>query len=362
METEASAHRRGVKPLAVLSGWGNACDAFHQTASSDEGEGAFRAMTKALERASLTPSDIDYINVHGTGTPNNDASEYRALQRIFANAMPPISSTKSMTGHTTSASGAIEAVICLLAIQNKFIPPTLHWQTPMPDGIIPVTKTIRNRRLQHVLCNSFGFGGNDTSLILSDYEHAKAIPQMVERRPVYVKTVVKYQDIAPETMPKIPPMVARRLSSLLKRALLTALVTLQRVGISSPDAIVTGTAMGCVHDTVCFLKEIKERGEELLKPTHFMQSTHNTIGSLIAIYTHSHGYNNTFSHGRESLHSALLDAQLQIEMGESRNALVGLYDEQDETSLCIFLSGDNDGQSVVLDDAKICELCGDYCH
>ena len=163
-------------------------------------------------------------------------------------------------------------------------------------------------------------------------------------------------------MPKIPPMVARRLSSLLKRALLTALVTLQRVGISSPDAIVTGTAMGCVHDTVCFLKEIKERGEELLKPTHFMQSTHNTIGSLIAIYTHSHGYNNTFSHGRESLHSALLDAQLQIEMGESRNALVGLYDEQDETSLCIFLSGDNDGQSVVLDDAKICELCGDYCH
>ena len=362
METEASAHRRGVKPLAVLSGWGNACDAFHQTASSDEGEGAFRAMTKALERASLTPSDIDYINVHGTGTPNNDASECRALQRIFTNAMPPISSTKSMTGHTTSASGAIESVICLLAIQNKFIPPTLHWQTPMPDGIIPVTKTIRNRRLQHVLCNSFGFGGNDTSLILSDYEHAKAIPQMVERRPVYVKTVVKYQDIAPETMPKIPPMVARRLSSLLKRALLTALVTLQRVGISSPDAIGTGTAMGCVHDTVCFLKEIKERGEELLKPTHFMQSTHNTIGSLIAIYTHSHGYNNTFSHGRESLHSALLDAQLQIEMGESRNALVGLYDEQDETSLCIFLSGDNDGQSVVLDDAKICELCGDYCH
>ena len=70
-----------------------------------EGEGAFRAMTKALERASLTPSDIDYINVHGTGTPNNDASECRALQRIFANAMPPISSTKSMTGHTTSASG-----------------------------------------------------------------------------------------------------------------------------------------------------------------------------------------------------------------------------------------------------------------
>lgn len=93
METEASAHRRGVKPLAVLSGWGNACDAFHQTASSDEGEGAFRAMTKALERASLTPSDIDYINVHGTGTPNNDASECRALQRIFANATPPISST-----------------------------------------------------------------------------------------------------------------------------------------------------------------------------------------------------------------------------------------------------------------------------
>ena len=156
-------------------------------------------------------------------------------------------------------------------------------------------------------------------------------------------------------------MVSRRLSGVLKRALLTALVTLKREGISSPDAIITGTAMGCIKETTDFLREIEKNGESLLKPTNFIQSTHNTIGSLIAIYTHSHGYNNTFSHGKDSLRSALLDAKQQIELGEIQNALVGLYDEQDETSLCIFLSQENNGQSMILDEEKINKLCGDYC-
>ena len=363
METEVSARHRGAVPLAILSGWGNACDAFHQTASSEEGEGAFLAIKKALTMAELSSLDIDYINAHGTGTLNNDISECRALQRIFGNTVPPISSTKAMTGHTTSASGSIEAVICLLAIQNKFIPPTLHWKTPMQDGIIPVTKIIRNHSLRHVICNSFGFGGNNTSLIFSDYKKGKTKSvETMSHNPVYVKTIIKYQDITPEEMPKIPPMVSRRLSGVLKRALLTALVTLKREGISSPDAIITGTAMGCVKETTDFLREIEKNGESLLKPTNFIQSTHNTIGSLIAIYTHSHGYNNTFSHGKDSLRSALLDAKQQIELGEIQNALVGLYDEQDETSLCIFLSQENNGQSMILDEEKINKLCGDYCH
>lgn len=169
LETAESARERGVKPLARLSGFGNACDAFHQTASSENGEGAFLAMQKALQLAGLEPGDIDYINAHGTGTPNNDASESAALKRIFAEEIPPVSSTKAFTGHTTSASGSIEAVFCLLALQHGFIPPQLNWQSADPTCVIPCTSALQ-KPLTHILSNAFGFGGNDSSLILSRYE------------------------------------------------------------------------------------------------------------------------------------------------------------------------------------------------
>jgi len=168
LETMESAKARGVKPIAVLSGYANRCDAFHQTASSPDGEGAYLAMSEALRMANIKPSDIDYINAHGTGTPNNDASESNAIMRVFGEGYPPVSSTKSFTGHTTSASGSIEAAFCLLAMQHSFIPANLNWHTPMEDGIIPVKETIFNRNLTHVMTNAFGFGGNDSCLIFSE--------------------------------------------------------------------------------------------------------------------------------------------------------------------------------------------------
>lgn len=167
IETQASARRRGAAVLGRLSGYGNACDAFHQTASSDDGDGAFLAMQKALAMARLQPSDISYVNAHGTGTPNNDLSESRALQRLFGQQLPPVSSTKGMTGHTTSASGAVESVISLLALRHQLLPVNYGWSQPMTDGITPVMDPTPSRSLEHVMCNSFGFGGNDTSLIFS---------------------------------------------------------------------------------------------------------------------------------------------------------------------------------------------------
>lgn len=166
METMASAQIRGIKPLCELSGYGNACDAYHQTASSPNGEGAYLAMTEALRMANLRPQDIDYINAHGTGTPNNDESESNAIRRVFGDSYPPVSSTKSFTGHTTSASGSIEAAICLLTMEHNFIPANLNWHTPMEDGIIP-TDITQDREITNVLSNAFGFGGNDSSLIFS---------------------------------------------------------------------------------------------------------------------------------------------------------------------------------------------------
>lgn len=167
LESSSSARKRGVKPAALLSGYGNACDAYHQTASSPDGEGAFLAMSKALADAGLKPEDIDYVNAHGTGTPNNDVSESQAMMRVFGSKMPPVSSTKSLTGHTTSASGAIETVICILALQNGILPVNYAWEQPADGCIIPNMNRNAGHVLRHVLCNSFGFGGNDSSLVLT---------------------------------------------------------------------------------------------------------------------------------------------------------------------------------------------------
>ena len=170
LEEEGHALNRGARIMGVLDGWGNACDAYHQTASSPDGEGAFLAMGKALAMAGLGPGDVDYVNAHGTGTVNNDSSESAALRRLFGEAIPPVSSTKSFTGHTTSASGGIEAVICLLAMEKGFIPANLGWEKPDGDCIVPEQEGKEGVSLSHVLCNSFAFGGNDSSLLLSKYE------------------------------------------------------------------------------------------------------------------------------------------------------------------------------------------------
>lgn len=363
LETAENAAQRGAEALAELSGWGNACDAFHQTASSDDGIGAVLSMRQALQRSGLKPADIDYVNAHGTGTPNNDASESVALRSVFGEKVPPVSSTKSRTGHTTSASGSIESVICLLAMRQGFIPSNLNWQKAMADGIVPVAQTLREQQLRHVLCNSFGFGGNDTSLVFSALPTSKQPSQRPALRPVYVKTVVQFADIPEPELPRIPPLVSRRLSGVLRRAMLTSLVTLKRAGIEQPQAIITGTAMGCVDETEKFLRELANDGEGSLKPTNFIHSTHNTISSLIAIHTHCHSYNSTYAHGQRSLESALTDAWLQIALGDLETALVGWHDEEGQIAISMVLTNEADGAEYTLNSLEdVRQLCSNYSH
>ena len=155
--------------LAKVSGAGNANDAFHQTASSENGEGAYKAMTAALRSAELNSSQIDYINAHGTGTLNNDLAETNALKRVFAqNEVPDFSSTKAFTGHTLGAAGAVEAIYSILSLQNQQVFANLNFQGVIENGLMPVTQK-EYRKLDHVMSNSFGFGGNCTSLIFSKY-------------------------------------------------------------------------------------------------------------------------------------------------------------------------------------------------
>jgi 3-oxoacyl-[acyl-carrier-protein] synthase I len=156
------------KPAITLSGYCNANDAYHQTASSPDGTGSFLAMSGALKKSGLMPADIDYINLHGTGTQNNDIAEGTAIKRLFDPKYPKMSSTKTFTGHTLGASGGIEAVFSVLSLQHGLIYPNLRLETPMKDLPFNVeTKFKKDIEVKHVLSNSFGFGGNCSSLIFS---------------------------------------------------------------------------------------------------------------------------------------------------------------------------------------------------
>ncbi len=156
------------QPYCKLSGYNNSNDAYHQTASSPDGTGSYLAMKGALEKSGLQPSDIDYINLHGTGTPNNDSAEGTAIKRLFDPDYPPMSSTKSFTGHTLGASGGIEAVFSVLAIKHGIIYPNLRFETRMNElPFEPEKRFLKGQNVNHVMSNSFGFGGNCTSLVFS---------------------------------------------------------------------------------------------------------------------------------------------------------------------------------------------------
>ncbi len=153
-------------PYCTLAGYANANDAFHQTASSAEGDGAYLAMSGALASAGMTPDQIDYLNVHGTGTKNNDQSEGAAMLRIWGDRMPPFSSTKPFTGHTLAAAGGIEAVLSVLSIDRGMIYPNLNFETPIEElKLQPQTELQTEVPIRAVMSNSFGFGGNNSSLI-----------------------------------------------------------------------------------------------------------------------------------------------------------------------------------------------------
>ena len=327
-----------------IRGYANRCDAFHQTASSENGEGAYLAMSEALRMAGLSPKDIQYINAHGTGTPNNDASESAAIRRVFGEAVPPISSTKGFTGHTTSASGSIETVISILALQNNFIPTNLGWKEQDEECIMPLVNEelrIKNEELspslENVLCNSFGFGGNDSAVIISK-SPAEAISNSPskgrnqENSPVEGEwSVITSEEQLKDYREYISPGEARRMGKLMKAATITSLKALRAAGIESPDAIITATAYGMLETSEKFLVDMLENGEETLSPTLFMQSTHNTLSSAIAIRTKYHGYNVTYSQGKDSLEWALRDARRLLASGKAKTVLVGCHDEATPT-------------------------------
>jgi 3-oxoacyl-[acyl-carrier-protein] synthase II len=172
LESREGALARGASILGEVLGYGVTCDAHHMTAPDAGASGAVRSMRAALADAGLSPEAVDYINAHGTGTPLNDLMETRAIKEVFGARAGkiPVSSTKAMHGHTLGASGALEAVVSLLAIAEGFIPPTIHCETPDAECDLDyVTEGARPANPGVVLSNSFAFGGNNTTLLLGRY-------------------------------------------------------------------------------------------------------------------------------------------------------------------------------------------------
>jgi 3-oxoacyl-[acyl-carrier-protein] synthase II len=170
LESLAGAKARGAKILGVIAGCGEMADSFHRTRSSPDGKPIIGSVRNAIADAGLTPDDIGYINAHGTGTPENDKMEYLGVSSVLGERIKevPISSNKSMVGHTLSAAGAVEAVFTLLTLAHQRIPPTINYQ--VPDPAIPldvVPNAARDARIDHALSNSFGFGGQNVSLVMS---------------------------------------------------------------------------------------------------------------------------------------------------------------------------------------------------
>lgn len=159
---------RGAKIYGELVGYGMSADAYHITATSPDGDGAIRSMAMAVRKAGITPDKVDYINAHGTSTPYNDSSETKAIKSVFGDHAHKlaISSTKSMLGHSLGATGAVEAIFCILAMRDSVVPPTINYETPDPECDLDyVPNVCRKMEVNYALTNSFGFGGKNVSLL-----------------------------------------------------------------------------------------------------------------------------------------------------------------------------------------------------
>ncbi|MCG3147544.1 MAG: hypothetical protein PCFJNLEI_00984 [Verrucomicrobiae bacterium] len=345
VEEEQFARRRGATILARLSGWGASCDAFHATAPHPEGSGAVAAMRAALRRANLTPAAIDYVNAHGTGTRDNDLAEGKALKTVFGDRVPPFSSTKRFFGHSLGASGAIEAVVCVAALRHQELPANPGFSDVDPAiGLTPVTE-FQPARLRHVMSNSFGFGGNNAVLIISQPDTpAPPVPATVQ--PIVVTGVgvvcapgvSDYQikpPLPPATVPafvcgefagpgELDPMQRRRASRLGQMTLVAA----KRCGPATANtAVAIGTGLGCVGEAAQFIENMiaKDEGEPM--PARFINSVHNVPAGLIGMAMGARGFNSAPTCREISFEVALWQGCDQLATGSADAALVGGADE-----------------------------------
>ena len=320
--------------IAEIYGGGLSCDAYHPTAPDPEGKGAISAMKAAIRDAGISPADIDYINLHGTGTVDNDLCEAKAIKTLFGENLPFISSVKGALGHSLAASGAVEAVVCAMSVAQGLIPANNGFVDVDPElGIEPLRKTVRSK-VKAALSNSFGFGGNNASIIVGDCRNERTvIPKKPARLAVLgcscitgagdmKKTLghlVSGRDCkgvpgAGDISESLKPSLVRRLKRLPRMALALASSAVEDSGIpDKPSAVFWGTGLGPLSETYDFLKKLYDSGEKFPSPTDFIGSVHNAPAGQTAIHFKAEGPNVTTTGGDYSFEQALFTAGLMAD-------------------------------------------------
>jgi 3-oxoacyl-[acyl-carrier-protein] synthase-1/3-oxoacyl-[acyl-carrier-protein] synthase II len=320
--------------IAELLGGGLSCDAYHPAAPDPEGKGALAAMRKALQDAGISPSDVEYINLHGTGTRDNDLAEAKAIHSLFGKDIPLLSSVKGATGHSLGASGAIESVICAAAIRKGLIPANTGCINPDPALNLKPVLAPREQKVETVLSNSFGFGGNNACLVLSDpcakYERRKHAGSFEFEVLGYacitgagdmeqtLKSLNERKSCS-GTLPlanltnKLPTREVRRLKRLPRLALALAMEAFESSGLSqTPSSIFFSTSWGPLSETYNFLTKLYESTEQFTSPAEFIGSVHNAPAGQVAMMLKATGANITTTGGDYSFEQSLLAASLIV--------------------------------------------------
>jgi 3-oxoacyl-[acyl-carrier-protein] synthase-1/3-oxoacyl-[acyl-carrier-protein] synthase II len=331
--------------IAELLGGGLSCDAYHPAAPDPEGKGALAAMKKALQDAGISPSDVEYINLHGTGTQDNDLAEAKAIHSIFGKNIPLVSSVKGATGHSLGASGAIESIICAAAIRDGRIPANTGCMNPDPElNLKPVLAPLE-QKVETVLSNSFGFGGNNACLVLADprskHERQKQAVSF-EFEVMGCACVTGAGDMdqtlrnlnegrsCSGTFPladisnRFPTRGVRRLKRLPRLALALAMEAFESSRLSqTPSSIFFSTSWGPLSETYNFLTKLYESNEQFTSPAEFVGSVHNAPAGQVAMTLKATGANITTTGGDYSFEQALLAASLIVRDSDEMVLVMG---------------------------------------
>lgn len=347
--------------IAEILGAGLSCDAWHIAAPHPEGRGAAKAMLAALKDANISPGDIDYVNAHGTGTWDNDLSEAKALRMIFGDPLlsdqrkPCLSSVKGAFGHSLGASGAIEAVISAMSISHELIPGNIGCDIPDPELLIRPVLESSEMKVQTVLSNSFGFGGNNASIVIG-YPKKDRHPITGGTR-FSSFTVLGYACVTgagntDETVANLSEgkgckgrLSISRISEHLERKTVRRLKRLPRLALSlanaaykdskmsdTPSSVFFGTGWGPLSETYDFLTKLYESGEQFTSPTDFIGSVHNAPAGQVAIQFKSTGPNITTAGGDYSFEQALLTASLLTDNSDDTLFVIGADESHEELS------------------------------
>jgi 3-oxoacyl-(acyl-carrier-protein) synthase len=330
------------RAMAELLGAGLSCDAYHPAAPHPEGAGALAAMRAALKDAGLTPADIDVVNLHGTGTRDNDAAEAKAVTALFGRDLPLHASIKGATGHSLAAAGAIEAAISTISISKGVIPANSGCRQSDPDlALTPLLAPVQ-QQVDAVLSNSFGFGGNNASLVMGSPGRHPAPETRADPRTLRVtghacitgagrtratmhavghgKTCAGVLDSG-EIAANLSPARIRRLKRLPRLALALAEGASASTGDDqTPEAVFMGTGWGALSETSDFLEQLFATDEQFASPTDFVGSVHNAAAGQVAMQYDARGANLTMTGGDYSFEQALLAAELTA--GDCRNSLL----------------------------------------